>query len=160
MQGSLLALLFVLTPLFLVIFLRTNAAILFFVLSGAVTLQSYLDKDVASFAGSIFGGTNTRAVSLLILIVPFIVAAIAFRNTVTKRMLFFHGVLSLGVGASLVYIIPQFLPPTTLNTIEASDAFAAAQPYTSLIIAGSFLSSVILLWLSHPKHDQHKKHGH
>ena len=160
MQGSLLALLFILSPLLLVLFLRTNAAVLFFVLTGSVTLQNYLDKDVASFAGSIFGGTNTRAVSLVLLVVPFLVAAIAFRSTVPKRMLFFHLLLSLGVGMSLVYIVPQFLPPTALATIVQSNAFTSLDPYTSLVIAGSFLASVLLLWLSHPKHDHHKKHGH
>ncbi len=160
MQGTLLALLFLLTPLLLVLFLRTNAAILFFVLCGASTLQTYLDKDVASFAGSLFGGTNTRAVSLLLLIVPFIVAAISFRRTVTKRMIFFHLLLSLGVGLSLVFIVPQFLPPTALAAIQESDAFVLLAPYTSIVIAASFLASVVLLWTSHPKHDHHKKHGH
>jgi len=160
MQGSLLALLFLLTPLLLVLFLRTNAAILFFVLCGASTLQTYLDKDVVSFAGSLFGGSNTRAVSLLLLIVPFIVAAITFRRTVTKGMLFFHLLLSLGVGLSFVFIVPQFLPPTALSAIQESDSFVVLAPYTSIVIALSFLSSVILLWMSHPKHDHHKKHGH
>ncbi len=160
MQGSILALIFILSPLLLVFFLRTNAAVLFFVLTGAVTLQSYLDKDVASFAGSIFGGTNTRAVSLVLLIVPFVVAALAFRKTVPKKMMFFHILLSFGVGMSLVYIVPQFLPPSALSTIVQSKAFVSLEPYTTLVIAGSFLASVILLWLSHPKHDHHKKHGH
>lgn len=155
-----MALLFILSPLLLVLFLRTNAAILFFVLTGAVTLQSYLDKDVASFAGSIFGGTNTKAVSLVLLVAPFLVAAIAFRHTVPKKMLFFHLLLSIGVGMSLVYIVPQFLPPGTLATIVQSDAFTSLNPYTSLVIAGSFLASVLLLWSSHPRRDHHKKHGH
>lgn len=159
MQGTLLALLFVLVPFLFVLFLRTNAAILFFVLCGASTLQTYLDKDVASFAGSIFGGNNTSMVSLAILIIPFIVAAIAFRHTVSKGILILHLVLSLGVGLSLVYIVPQFLPPTILNTIQTSTAFDTLQPYTSIVIATSFLISVILLWLSHPKQEHHKKHS-
>lgn len=160
MQGTLLALLFVLTPLLLVIFLRTNAAILFFVLCGASTLQTYLDKDVVSFAGSLFGGTNTRAVSLVLLVIPFAVAAIAFRHTVSKAMLVFHMLLSAGVGLALVYIVPQFLPPSALKIIQDSNVIVSLQPYTSIVIAACFLASVILLWLSHPKHESHKKHGH
>lgn len=160
MQGTLLALFFVLLPLLLVLFLRTNAAILFFVLTGAATLQTYLDKDVASFAGSLFGGTNTRAVSLVLLVFPFIVAAIAFRRTVGTKMLLPHLLLSLGVGMCLVFIVPQFMPDSVVTTIRTSDAYDVLQPFTSLVIASSFLASVIILWLSHPKHEHHKKHGH
>ena len=98
MQGTLIAILFVLIPFLLVFLLRTNAAILFFVLTGAATLQTYLDKDVASFTGALFGGTNTRAVSLTLLAIPFVVAALAFRMTVATKMLLPHLLLALGVG--------------------------------------------------------------
>lgn len=161
MQGIILAVLFLLIPFLLVLFLRTNAAILFFVLAGASTLQTYLDKDVASFAGSIFGGgDDTRAVSLVLLALPFVVAAIAFRDTVSKSALFMQLLLSLGVGLCLIFIVPQFLPESIVKTIHESSAYKTLQPYTSIVIAGTFLASIIMLWISRPHHEHHKKHGH
>jgi hypothetical protein len=161
MQGIILAILFLLIPFFLVLFLRTNAAILFFVLAGASTLQTYLDKDVASFAGSLFGsGDDTRAVSLVLLALPFAVAAVAFRNSISRSAIFLQLLLSLGVGLCLIFIVPQFLPQSIVNTIYESSAYTTLKPYTSLVIAGTFLASIIMLWVSRPHHEHHKKHGH
>ena len=160
MPITLLTLFVVLTPFLLVLFLHTNAALLFFVLTGAATLQTYLDKDVASFAGSLLPGQNTQAISLGLFIIPFAVAAVAFRGTVSKKMLFFHLLLSLSVGLSLVFIVPQFLPGGVVATIRASEPYSVLQPFTSIVIAGSFLASVAVLWFSHPKHEAHKKRSH
>ena len=90
MQGLLLSLFILLVPLLLVILLRTNAAILFFVVCGASTLQNYLDKDVSGFANALVPGKNTHVVPLLLLVLPFMVAAFAFRRTIAPKMLFFH----------------------------------------------------------------------
>jgi len=160
MQSFLLTIFVIIIPFLLVLFLRTNAAILFFVLTGAATLQTYLDKDVSSFAGSILPGSNVQTISLGLFVFPFIVAAIAFRGTVSKKMLVFHLLLSLCVGLSLVFIVPQFLPPGVVDTIHDSGPYKSLQPYTSIVIAASFLASVAVLWFSHPKSKSHKKHGH
>ena len=160
MQSILLTLFVILIPFLLVLLLRTNAAILFFVLTGAATLQTYLDKDVTSFAGSLLPGKNVQTISLGLFVIPFIVAAIAFRGTVTKKSMFFHLLLSLSVGLSLVFIVPQFLPQGVVDTIHSSVPYSVLQPYASIVIAGSFLASVAVLWFSHPKQGSHKKHGH
>ena len=110
MQGLLLSLFILLVPLLLVIMLHTNAAVLFFVVCGASTLQSYLDKDVSGFAAALIPGRNTHVVPLLLFALPFTVAAITFRRTVAPKMLFFHIVLSVLVGLSAAFISTQFLP--------------------------------------------------
>ena len=151
----------VLIPFLLVLFLRTNAAILFFVLCGASTLQTYLDKDVSSFASSLMPGKNAQIVTIALFVLPFIVAAIAFRHTVTKSHLLMHLVLGLLVGGSLVFVGPQFLSPGVAGTIHASEPYHVLQPYSSIVIASAFLMSVVFLWISHPKHHDGKKHhGH
>jgi hypothetical protein len=163
MQGTLFAAVFLLLPVLLVVFLRTNAAILFFVLAGATTLQTYLDKDVASFAGSLFGGSSTQMVSFVLLVVPFIVAALAFRHTIAKRMLVFHVLLALVIGVCLVTIVPQFLPESLKSSVLTSAVYAQTQPFTSVAIAASFMASVVAIWINRPKHQEHgghKKHGH
>lgn len=151
----------VLLPFLLVLFLRTNAAILFFVLCGASTLQTYLDKDVSSFASSILPGKNVQLLALGLFILPFVVAAIAFRRSVSSRQLPLQLILALLVGGCLVFIGPQFLPGGVVSTIRTSEPYTVLQPYTSLVIATAFLVSTLFLWVSHPR-GQHadKKHGH
>lgn len=155
-----LTLLLITLPVLFVTLLRTNAAVMFFVLTGAVTLQSYLDQNVASFAGSVFGSGGTKNVSLVIVLIPVIVSAIAFRSTVPKKMIVPHLLLAAGVGMSIAFLLPQFLPDSLAVNTRSSNVYRSLQPYTSVVIAGSFLASVIVLWLSHPKHEHHKKHGH
>ena len=152
----------ILLPFLLVLILRTNAAILFFVLCGASTLQTYLDKDVNSFATSLLPGKNVQILTLSLFILPFVVAAIAFRQSVSKSQLVFHLILALLVGGCLVFVGPQFLPASVVSTIRLSDPYTVLQPYSSLIIAAAFLMSTVFLWLTHPhrQHGEHKKHGH
>ncbi len=157
-----LTILVVLIPFLLVLFLRTNAAILFFVLCGAATLQTYLDKDVSSFTGAIFPGGNNHLLSMFIFIFPFVVAAVAFRHTVSKSHLPFHLLLGLLVGSCLVFVGPQFLTPDMMSTIRSSQPYQSMEAYSSLIIAASLLLSTVFLWVSHPRHHADKKrhHGH
>ena len=143
----------------MVLLLRTNAAILFFVLCAAAALQTYLDKDVSSFAGSMMPGKNIQIITMALLILPFFVSAFAFRHTVTKGFIF-HLVLGLLVGGCLVFIGPQFLSHSTAATIYNSEAFRVLNPYSSLVIATSFLMSTLFLWRSHPKEHSGRKHGH
>jgi len=151
----------ILLPFILVLFLRTNAAILFFVLCGASTLQTYFDKDITSFAGSLIPGKNVQVLTVALFVLPFIVAAIAFRHSVTKGQLPVHLILGLFVGGSLVFIGPQFLSPGIAGTIHASEPYRVLEPFSSLVIASGFLLSTVFLWLSHPKSSEHhKKHGH
>ncbi len=155
-----LTILVLLIPLLLVLFLRTNSAILFFVLCGASTLQTYLDKDVSGFVSSILPGQNVQIFALFLFIMPFIVAAIAFRKSVSGSQLPFHIFLALLVGGCLVFIGPQFLPTSVMDTIKESEPYQVLQPYTSLVIALAFLMSTVFLWLTHPhRHHGGKKHG-
>lgn len=160
MLQLILTLAVVLVPFLLVLFLRTNAAILFFVLCGASTLQTYLDKDVSGFVSQLLPGKNVQTVALALFILPFIVAAIAFRHSVSKAKLPAHLILALLVGGSLVFVGPQFLPLSIVKTIEVSNVYLALQPYSSLMIAAAFLMSTVFLWLSHPKEHQEGKRRH
>jgi hypothetical protein len=106
-------------------------------------------------------GKNLQFITIALLVLPFFAAAFAFRRTVHKGHLFFHLFLALLVGASTVFIGPQFLSESVVQTIRGSEPYHALQPYTSLIIASAFLISTVFLWLSHPKeHKPKKHHGH
>ena len=153
-----LTVLIILIPFLLVLFLRTNAAILFFVLCGASTLQAYLDKDVSGFMTALLPGKNTEVVSLVLFVLPFLVAAFAFRQSVMKSQLLFHLVLALLVGCSLVFVGPQFMPDSVVETIRESSPYEALQPFSSLVIASAFLMSTVFLWLAHPHAHHDKKH--
>lgn len=149
----------VLIPFLLVLFMHTNAAILFFILTAAATLQNYLDKDVANFTSTLLPGKNIQTLALVLFVFPFFVGAIAFRNTVSNKKLALHLLLALFVGACLIFIGPQFLPASVVKTIQSSDPYKLLSPYSSLVIAATFLLSIVSLWFSHPK-EFHPKHGH
>ena len=161
MQGDIIAAVLLAIPLLLVIFLRTNAALMFFVLAGAVTMQNYLDKDVQSFASSLLNAKNSSLVALLLIVLPFLVAAIAFRHTVAKKSLLIHILLSLGVGGALLVVLPAYISTDVVRAVEQSVIGEAVLPYASLILSATFLASVVVLWFSHPRHNaHHSKHSH
>ncbi len=160
MQGLAISAVVLLIPVLLVIFLRTNAAILFFVITAASTLQVYLDKDVSGFASSIIPGKSSHIVPIVLLAIPFTAAAIAFRRTVSPRMLPVHILLGLLTGASAAFISVQFLPSSIVDGMQDNPYFGYIKPYSSFVIAAAFLLSVLVLWLSHPKHESAHKHGH
>lgn len=162
MQGDIIAAALLIIPLLLVLFLRTNAALMFFVLAGAITLQNYLDKDVESFTSSLLNARNSSLVALLLIVIPFLVAAFAFRHTVPKKALFIHILLAIGVGGALLIVLPAYISPGVAGAVQYGAIGEAVLPYTSVILAASFLASVVVLWFSHPRehHGHHGKHGH
>jgi len=155
MQGDIITAILLAIPLLLVIFLRTNAALMFFVLAGAITLQNYLDKDVTSFTSSLLSAKNSSLVTLLLIVIPFLVAAFAFRSTVPKKALFLHILLSLGVGGALIIVLPAYISPGVYGAVQYGVFGTALLPYTSVILAATFLASVVVLWFSHPRHEHH-----
>jgi len=159
MQGNIIAAVLLAIPIILVILLRTNAALMFFVLSGAITLQNYLDKDVESFTSSLLNAKNSSIVALLIIVIPFLVAAYAFRNTVPKKGIFFHLLIAVGVGGTLLIILPTYITSGVEGAVRYSVIGDAALPYTSIILAATFLASVVMLWFSHPR-EHHGKKSH
>lgn len=159
MQGDTVAAILLVIPLLLVLFLRTNAALMFFVLAGSITLQNYLDKDVESFTSSLLNARNSSLVALLLIIIPFLVAAIAFRNTVPKKALFIHLILAIGVGGTLLIVLPAYISLGVAGAVRYSVIGTNVLPYTSVILAATFLASVVVLWFSHPR-EHHSKRGH
>lgn len=164
MQGTVIAAFLLLLPLLLVVLLRTSAAMLFLVFAGSALLQHNLDKDVAGFANSLLGGStsNTQLLSLLLLLVPFFVTAIAFKDSTTKAGTFGHGLLAIGVGMSLLFVITPYLPASAFASVNGSPLYIGLQSFTSLAIASALLGSVLALWFGRKKHEhaKHKKHGH
>jgi multisubunit Na+/H+ antiporter MnhG subunit len=164
MQGTLIAIILLVQPLLLVVLLRTSAAMLFLVFAGSALLQHNLDKDVAGFANSLLGGStsNTQLLSLLLLLVPFFVTAVAFKDSVTKAGTVGHGLLSIGVGLCVLFVVTPYLPANSFAAVNGSPLYIAVLPFTSLAIATALLGSVLVLWFGRKKHEhnKHKKHGH
>ncbi len=159
MQGDIIAAVLLFIPILLVLILRTNAALMFFVLAGSITLQNYLDKDVASFTSTLLNAKNSSLVALLLIVIPFLVAAFAFRHTVAKNALFLHLLLAVGVGGTLLIVLPSYISLGVAGAVAQGVVGTNILPFTSVILSATFLASVVVLWFSHPRSGHHKKHG-
>lgn len=157
MHGTIFSVVLLLVPVLLVYFLRTNAAVLFFVFAAAVLLQTNIDKNVESFASAIIGNKNGTLIPLLLIAVPFIVAAVLFSRTVLNKLLVVHLFLSLLIGLSLIVVLPSYVPSSLASSSMSSILYITLQPYTSLLLASALVISLLVTWQGRTKEHGHKK---
>jgi hypothetical protein len=160
MQQVIIIGLVVLLPVALTFLLRTNAAMLFFVISAASLLRIYVDEDVTAVAGSLIPGNGQSLVTSGMLVAPVLIVLFAFKKTVKARHLPLHMLIALATGGALLFVLPSFLSESTAASLKDFGLWQDLQPFAATIIGAGFLLSVLAVWLSTPKHGHAGKHRH
>lgn len=150
-------------PVVLLILLRTSASIVFLSLCAGALLVTFVGPE-AGLVGSAVGN-NSRVVDqysqVALLLLPAILSAIFL----TKSMRGPKGILNIlpaiAVGLVGVLLAVPLLPSGPQHAITNLHGWWLLDHNKQLIVIGSVMVSLIILWFARPGgHDKHKKHHH
>lgn len=143
----------------LLLFMKTNAGVVFFSVCAGSVLATQLGSEASLISFTVIkDGDISKSVAYIILIaVPALLSAIFLRGSVSSGKVIFNVVPSIAVGALLTLLIIPLLPPGLSGQILQSDLWKQLQQFQPLILVGGVISSIVLLWFTHQKSKKDKK---
>lgn len=156
----------VLGPLVLLMVLRVNAALVFLSLCLGDVLVRFVAGDAGTFLSThadqvpqaASAGNNT--VKLILLLIPVVLTTIFMIRTIRGgTRLLLNALPAAGVGLLGALLAVPLLPPGLSHNIVESSLWSQAQRTQGLIVGGSALVCMFVLWLQRPKAGGDRKHG-
>ncbi len=141
----------------LLVFLRTNAAIVFLSLCAGSLLLKYAGSDVnlAANAFSANGSSlSTEAAQLTVLLLPALLTAGVLHKSVSGLKWLFNIGPAISVGVVGILLTVPLLSGGLQGHLVNSTVWHRSQQYQDFIIAVSITASLVVLWLT-----AGKKHG-
>ncbi|HUY85407.1 MAG TPA: hypothetical protein VMU97_02730 [Candidatus Dormibacteraeota bacterium] len=157
----------VLGPLVLLMFLRVNAALVFL----SLCLGDVLVQFVASDAGNFLtlhadqvpqqaANAGNDTIKLVLLLLPVVLTTIFMIRTIRGNFrLILNFLPAAGVGLLGALLVVPLLPSGLSHNIVDSSLWSQAQRAQDLIVGGSALVCMFVLWLQRPKSGTGHKHG-
>jgi len=149
----------VLGPLVLLMLLRVNAALVFLSLCLGSVLVQFVAGDAGDFLTShadqvslptAYTGANT--VKLVLLLLPVVLTTIFMIRTVRDQSRLLLNLLpAAGVGLLGALLVIPLLPPGLSHSIVDSSLWTQIRNAQDLIVGGSAVVCLIVLWLLRPK---------
>jgi hypothetical protein len=168
MSPEIILAIIVLAPIALLMFLRANAALVFLSLCLGNVLVEFISPDANSFL-ALFSAhvprgidTGDSTIKLVLLLLPVILTTVFMIRTVHDVGRLILNILpAAGVGLLGGLLVVPLLPAGVSNDIISSSLWSQAQRAQDLIVGGSALVCLLVLWLQRPKTGGHKhgKHG-
>ena len=157
----------VLGPAVVLMLLRINAALVFLSLCLGNVLIQFVSGDAGNFlvqqSGQVslpaaYTGANT--VKLVLLLLPAALTAIFMIKTVHGQgRLLLNLLPAAGVGLLGALLVVPLLPPGLSHNVVGSSLWTQAHRLQDLIVGGSAVVCLIVLWLQRPKAGGSRKHG-
>ena len=145
-------------PLFLLLFFRTNAGVVFLSACGGLVLLSTLDPNVVSAAGAILPSEGEAYVRFLVVALSMSFSAMMFKGATKHSHLPLHIIISLVLSVTLLMILPSSTGLSWLMNVSKSSLWQNAQDYKTLIVALGMSLSFLAILLGQRKHEAHNKH--
>lgn len=156
----------VLAPVVILMLLRINAALVFLSLCLGNVLVQFIASDTNDFMGlfsaHVSSGVNATDdnIKLVLLLLPVVLTAIFMIRTVrTKSRLLLNALPAAGVGMLGAFLVVPLLPGDLSRQITDASLWSQAQRAQALIVGGSALVCLLVLWLQRPKAGGDGKHG-
>jgi len=148
-------------PALLLIVLRTNAAMVFLSLCAGALLVRFAGGD-ASLVGSAVGN-NSAAMSqyfqLALLLLPVVLSALFLRKSMTGPKTVLNILPAISVGLVGVLLAVPLLPGGVQHTIMGLNGWSLLEKSKEVVVlAGTFVSLVVLWMTGRPHHKDKKKH--
>jgi hypothetical protein len=149
----------------LLLFMRTNTAVVFLSVCAGSLLLSAMGKDTDILAHSFSSGPGvpSNVIQAALVLLPGIISAIVLSKRISRAKLLLAIVPALCavvVGLTLVY---PFLSGSFQQTLIASKGWSLIAQYYELIVAAGITSSLFTIVITMPrqhKEDKHKKGGY
>lgn len=158
MTPVILLALIVAVPIFLLVLLRINAAIVFLSLCLGDVLVQFVSKDTQSLAEVFSPNASNRMVKLLLVLAPAVLTSIFMLGTVKKRKLSLNILPAIGVGLLAALLIVPLLSPDTASRIIELKVWSQVKQSQGMVVGISAVVSLLFLWMQRPIKSE-KGHG-
>lgn len=156
----------VLVPVILLMVLRVNAALVFLSLCLGDVLVQFTANDASSFLTTFTNShtvtsvtTSNSNVKIALLLFPVVLTTVFMIRTIHgSSRLILNALPSAGVGLLGALLVVPLLPPGAAHNIVGSSLWDQAQNAQVLIVGGSALVCLLVLWLQRPKAGKRKHH--
>jgi hypothetical protein len=156
----------VIVPIVLLMVLRVNAALVFLSLCLGDVLVRFTANDASSFLTTFTGShtvtsvtTSNSNVKIILLLFPVVLTTIFMIRTIHGNSRLLLNILpSAGVGLLGALLVVPLLPPGVAHGIIGSPLWNQAQNAQVLIVGGSALVCLLVLWMQRPKAGKRKHH--
>lgn len=160
--------LIVLFPIVFLLALRVNATLVFLSLCLGSVLVQYVVGDANSLVDWLYSSnatpkihTSQDNIKLVLLLLPVALTSVFMIRTVsgTSRLVM-NALPAVGVGLLGALLVVPLLPPGLAHNIVRTDLWDQLTKAQSVIIGGSAIICLLVLWLQRPKTEgkHHKKH--
>lgn len=148
------------TPVALLLFLRTNAAVVFLALCAGSILPSYVGEDANLIVSSFFPGSSAGAyqvISIVLILLPAVLTALFLRNSLSGVGSILNIPTTIAVGLFIPLLVVPYLSDGLRVAIEATEVWELLEQFQAVIVGGGILFSLVLLWAAFKK--GHSKKG-
>ena len=158
----------VLGPAVLLMVLRINAALVFLSLCLGDVLVQFVASDAGNFltqhAGQVVSlptsDTGANNVKLVLLLLPAVLTAVFMIRTIRGQSRLLLNLLpAAGVGLLGGLLVTPLLPSGLSHNVIGSSLWPQIQRTQDLIVGGSAVVCLIVLWLQRPKAGGSHRHG-
>jgi hypothetical protein len=151
-------------PIFILLALRINAAIVFLSLCLGSVLVQFIGNDTSSFI-NLFSTSKLvmHYGASIFLLLPAVFTMLVMIGTVRGNFRMFLNILpAVAVGVVGLLLAEPFFTPGLRGAVSNTSAWHDIQKVNVLIVTASTVVSLLFLWLQRPKrsgHDEGGKHG-
>jgi len=160
MDATLVLALIATLPIALTIFLRSNAAIIFFALCAGSVLERYVSDSATLVANSVGSRSNTDSfVHLGLLVLPALIAVLMLRKSIKPSKTVINAFPAVAVGLTGALLAVPILPGGLQANIINTDVWRQLSNYADFILAAGTGVSLVALALTYKiPRDHRRKH--
>jgi hypothetical protein len=146
-------------PVLLIFLLRANGAMVFLSLCAGALLVRFVGGD-ASLVGSAFGASTSSYSQLALLFAPALLSLFFLRKSMRgpKALLILLPALAVGLVGMLLAV--PLLAGGAQHNITSTTGWSWLYQQREVVIIGSVLVSLVVLWFSHGMSHDSKKRKH
>lgn len=130
-------------PMFLLVFFKTNAGMMFLASCSGLVLLGSLDPVVVTAAGAVLPSEGESYVRLFVVALAIVFSALVFRGTIHGSKLFLHGAIVVFLAGLLCLQLPSSTGLSWMSNITSDPVWVEVNNYESLIIAAGFSLSLV-----------------
>lgn len=143
----------------LLLWQRTNAAVVFFGLCAGSVLAQQVSGDATLLSSSAVHSSyvTNSTVQIVLIVLPALLSALAMRKTVANSHLIVNLLPALCVAALATILIVPLLSFDLRYNLQSTIIWEQLNRASELVVIAGVITSIVALWIgTHKKH--HKKH--
>lgn len=149
-------------PVFILITLRINAAIVFLSLCLGSMLVQFVGNDASSFI-NLFSTSKLvmhLGASIFLLLLPAVFTMVVMIGTVRGKFRVLLNILpAVAVGAVWLLLAVPYFTPGLQAAVKGTSTWHDIEKVDTLIVTTSTVVSLLFLWLQRPKRSSHEDGG-